>query len=81
MNELIIQISTVAMCCILLFLQIRNFVKYKKTNGANATRILVMASTLCSTIHSIMFLYGSPGIYFFTGAVFSFSLIYLINPE
>lgn len=81
MNEVIIEISTVAMCCILLFLQVRNFVKYRKSNGANTTRILVAASTLCSTVHSFMFLFGSPGIYFFTGAVFSFSLIYLINPE
>ena len=81
MSELIIEIATVAMCCILLFLQVRNFFKYKKTNGANTTRILVFSSTLCSTIHSAMFFFGKPEIYFFTGAVFAFSLIYLINPE
>jgi hypothetical protein len=81
MNEMIIEISTVAMCCVLLFLQGRNFLKYKKVNGANTVRILVFASTLCSAVHSVMFLIGNPGIYFFTGAVFSFSLIYLINPE
>ena len=81
MNILIIEIATVAMCVVLLYLQGRNFMKYKKTNGANTTRILVFSSTLCSAVHSVRFIVGQPEIYFFTGAVFAFSLIYLINPQ
>lgn len=81
MTELIIQIATASLLGVMIYLQIRNFMKYRKVNGANTIRIFVSVSTLCSFIHSVLLIFGYSHGYFFSAAVLCFSFIYLKNPE
>lgn len=47
--------------CILLFvlyLQIKNLLKYRATNGAQRTRIILLVSVICLVIHIIRLILG-----------------------
>lgn len=79
--ELITQLATIALLGVMIHLQIRNFVRYSKSNGANTTRIIVASSTLFSFIHAILLIFGYSHGYFFSAAVVCFSLIYLRSPQ
>lgn len=54
----------------LLFLQISNFIKYRKTNGANKERIVLITYTVFMFIHVVRLMLGyTIGIFMFLSVV------------
>ncbi len=65
----------VSMIGIILFLQMRNFVKYRLVNGANITRITLVCSVFFTLIHVLINWHNS--VSFLNLAILSFGLVYL----
>lgn len=68
---------TVGLLALMMFFQIRNFVKFRKTNGANLLRILIFISTACMLVHSIKLSFGHTDGAFLLTSVAVYLSIYL----
>lgn len=74
--EMVTQLITLACLLFTATFQIRNFIKYKKTNGAQIKRIFLMLITTCFILHTVLLMTGRYYGYFFTAGVLFFLLMY-----
>lgn len=72
----IVHIVTAVLLVTMMFLQARNFFRYRKTNGANYMRILIFISTSCMLIHTIRLSNGGTEGSFLLASVITYLSIY-----
>mgnify|MGYP003580467168 FL=1 len=74
--ETVTQIITFTILFFTAILQIRNFLKYRLTNGANETRIVLFLANLAFITHTVrLYLDYSQG-FFFTGGILCLFYLY-----
>lgn len=77
-SHIFIKVVTALILGLMMYMQVRNFIKFAKNNGANYTRVAVFLSTGCSFAHTIhlMNIEQAHGGFFF-GAVLCFFTLYV----
>lgn len=77
-SHVFIKVVIALLLGLMMYMQVMNFIRYRKNNGANYTRVAVFLSTLCSFIHTIHIM-GIKEVHggFWFGAVICFFTIYL----
>lgn len=69
---------TVAILSVTIFFQVRNFIKYRKTNGANMMRIKMLLTSMLFMIHSIRLILDiTIGLFFLLGVL---TFLWVYNP-
>jgi uncharacterized membrane protein SirB2 len=75
--HMIMKFISLAVFLTISILQIRNFSKYKKTNGANTVRIVLFLINACFVAHNVRLLLGFNEGYFFSSMAALWMFLYL----
>ena len=72
---------TAALLVFMMYLQVKNFIKFHLKNGANQMRVLIFMSSACMFVHSIRLMLGMSDGSFLLVSVAIYLAIYFKEPN